>query len=57
MLIDYASRGGKLSSEQPIAALRWRNGVLQQSWLILEYEGGEPSRQRVEWRDVPTVTE
>jgi hypothetical protein len=34
--------------------VRWKNGKLQQVFVITEYVGGSPSGQRQEWRDVPT---
>jgi hypothetical protein len=30
---------------------------LQQAWEVIEYKNGEAQEMRLDWRDVPTVSE
>jgi hypothetical protein len=47
------------SMEQVTNQLRWYNGVLQQAYVINEYEAGSGNliNQRLEWRVVPKIVD
>lgn len=61
-----AIAAGSVCSERYTGQVRWRRNfvgfdevspVLQQAVEVTEYQDGRPYAQRIEWRDVPTVTE
>jgi hypothetical protein len=45
-----------MKTEQPTGNLRWLNGKLQQEWAIPAPDGDE-GNFRLEWRDVPEVSQ
>jgi hypothetical protein len=51
---DAVAAANKITSESPTCRLRWRGGVLQQKWRVVEFEGWREVAERFEWRDIPT---
>lgn len=43
--------------EQPMALMRWKQGVLQQLWRVNAFLNGMPSGAHDEWRNVPEADE
>jgi hypothetical protein len=43
-----------VSTVRCAGVVRWKNGILQQLFILTDYVGGTPSAQREDWRDVPT---
>lgn len=58
---DSVPAGNKIAMERVLAGLRlvFREGshVLQQAFEITEFENGNATVMRVEWRDVPIESE
>jgi hypothetical protein len=45
---------GTVDKEEPLPQLRFKAGVLQQSWRITHWVGGMCQSHTIEWRDVPS---